>query len=52
MSTEELIRRMTDLLKLQADIIQEQSNALRQLDAAVDLEDKISQAAKERQKII
>lgn len=52
MSTEELLCRMTELIKQQADIIQAQSDALRQVHAAVDLEDRIAQADRERQEIL
>lgn len=52
MSTEELLCRMTELIKQQADIIQQQSDALRQVHAAVDLDVRIAQAAKERQEIL
>jgi len=50
-SQAELIDRLTALVKLQADIIQEQAAALAQLGAVVDLDNKISAAAQERREI-
>lgn len=52
MTAAELIERLTGLVKLQADIIKTQADALAQLDAIVDLEDQIQAAARERAAII
>lgn len=52
MRDKELIDRMASLIRLQADIIRELSCALEQVHAVVDLEDQITQAAKERQEIL
>lgn len=52
MSAAELIARLTELVKQQADIIQEQAEALAQLGAAAELDEKIRAAAQERAAII
>lgn len=52
MNAAELVERLTVLVKLQADIIKEQSDALEQAQAVVELDGMIERAACERQKII
>lgn len=52
MSTTELIERLTALVKLQADIIEEQAMALAQHEAFASAEDKIAEAERERMEII
>lgn len=48
----ELIDHLTALVKLQADIIKEQSDALEQARAAAELDGMIERAARERHEII
>lgn len=52
MTAAELIERLTDLVKLQADIIQEQAAALAQLGAVDGLDEKAEAAAQERVAIL
>ncbi len=52
MSSAELIERLTDLVKLQADIIHEQATALAQFGTVAGLEEKMEAAALERATII
>jgi len=52
MSKIELIERLTSLIKLQADIIKEQANALAQLGSAEELDKLMMKAEKERQDLI
>lgn len=52
MNTAELIDRLTALVKLQADIIKEQSDALEQARAVAELDGMVEKAARERQEII
>lgn len=52
MSTAELIARLTGLVKEQADIIKAQADALAQLGAVADIEEKMEAAAAEREKLI
>ena len=48
MTAAELIERLTSLVKEQADIIQAQADALAQLGAAAELDERMEAAAKER----
>lgn len=52
MNAAELIDRLTALVKLQADIIKEQSHALEQAQAVVELGGMTERAAREWQEII
>lgn len=52
MSGMELVARLTGLVKEQADIIQAQADALAQLGAVTDIEEKMETAAAEREKLI
>lgn len=51
MTAQELIERLTALVKLQADIIQEQAAALAQLEAVTTADEKRLIAERERKKI-
>lgn len=52
MTAAELVSRLTGLVKEQADIIQAQADALAQLGAVADIEEKMAAAATEREKLI
>lgn len=52
MTAAELIARLTGLVKEQADIIKAQADALAQLGAVTDIEEKMEAAAAEREKLI
>lgn len=52
MTAAELVARLTSLVKEQADIIQAQADALAQLGAVADIEEKMEAAAAEREKLI
>lgn len=51
MNAAELIDRLTALVKLQADIIKEQSDALEQARAVVELDSMVERAEQERREI-
>lgn len=51
MSGMELVERLTGLVKEQADIIRAQANALAQIGAVADIEEKMAEAATEREKL-
>ena len=52
MTAAEPIERLTALVKEQADIIKEQADALAQLGAVAELDDKIEAAARERAEVL
>lgn len=52
MTAAELVSRLTGLVKEQADIIKAQADALAQLGAVADIEEKMAAAATEREKLI
>lgn len=52
MTAAETIERLTALVKEQADIIKEQADALAQLGAVAELDDKIEAAARERAEVL
>lgn len=52
MTAAETIDRLTELVKAQADIIKEQADALAQLGAVAELDEKIEAAARERTEIL
>ncbi len=52
MTAAELVARLTGLVKEQADIIKAQADALAQLGAVADIEEKMAAAATEREKLI
>lgn len=52
MTAAELVARLTGLVKEQADIIKAQADALAQLGAVVDIEEKMQAAAAEREELI
>lgn len=52
MMATELIERLTSLVKEQADIIEAQADALAQLGTVADIEEKMSEAAAEREILI
>ena len=51
MTAAELVARLTGLVKEQADIIKAQADALAQLGAVADIEEKMAAAATEREKL-
>lgn len=52
MTAAELVERLTGLVKEQADIIKAQADALAQLGAVADMEERMEAAATEREKLI
>lgn len=52
MTAAELVARLTGLVKEQADIIKAQADALAQLGAVADIEEKMAAATTEREKLI
>lgn len=52
MTATETIERLTELVKMQADIIKEQSHALMQLGAVTDVEETAAEVARVREEII
>ena len=52
MTAAELVARLTGLVEEQADIIKAQADALAQLGAVADIEEKMAAAATEREKLI
>lgn len=52
MTAAELLERLTGLVKEQADIIKAQADALAQLGAVADMEEKMEAAAAEREQLI
>lgn len=52
MTAAELVARLTGLVKERADIIKAQADALAQLGAVADIEEKMAAAATEREKLI
>ncbi len=52
MTAGELIERLTGLVKEQADIIKAQADALAQVGAVVEIEEKMETAAAERERLL